>query len=156
MNNLPYRQGAYGYILNKDNKIFLVHKRNSNTWDFPGGGIDEGETSEEAINREILEELSTNNFEILHKVSFTYSYDWPDSEIEKNFNKTGLRRRGQEQTHFILRFKGNDDEIKLQDNELLEFRWFSAKELKSFMSYPDQYENVVKSFEEFNNPNIFE
>jgi len=156
MNDLPYRQGVYGFILNNSNNILLVHKRNSKMWDFPGGGVDAAESFKEAIKREIKEELEIDNVVILHKASFTYSYDWPKSEIEKHFKKTGLHKKGQEQTHFILRFNGEDSEIKLQNEELLEYKWISASKLQKYMGYPDQYDNVVKVFEEFNKPNIFE
>lgn len=49
-------------ILEKDGKIFAAQRSASMSlpfkWEFPGGKVDEGETEEEALEREIMEELS--------------------------------------------------------------------------------------------------
>lgn len=49
-------------VIIKDNKILITQKGNTgrfaNKWEFPGGKIDEGETPEECIIRELLEELN--------------------------------------------------------------------------------------------------
>ena len=149
MDKLPYRQGVYAYILNNDNCILLVHKKNSNMWDFPGGGVDEDESFENAVNRELLEELGTTKFEILHEGSKTYKYDWPKSEIDKNLKKTGTLMRGQEQHHFILKFKGKDSEFALQDEELSKFKWVPLSDIESYMAYPDLFNHVSDVFKEF-------
>ena len=51
MTDNNYRQGIYGLVLNSSDQVLLVFKRNSKMWDFPGGGIDDGETMEQAIRR---------------------------------------------------------------------------------------------------------
>lgn len=50
---------AVGLVV-KDNNIVLMHrfKDGREYWVFPGGGVEEGETTEEAMKREIQEELS--------------------------------------------------------------------------------------------------
>ena len=53
--DLVDRASAYG-ILIKKGKVLLVQDSKSKTWEFPGGGIDEGETKEQGIVREFLEE----------------------------------------------------------------------------------------------------
>lgn len=47
-------------IVIKDNKVALIHRKKEGRdyWVFPGGGVEEGETPEEAVVREIQEELS--------------------------------------------------------------------------------------------------
>ena len=50
------RQGAYGILL-RDGRIAVVQVGYTKfTYDLPGGGIDEGETPEQALKREYLEE----------------------------------------------------------------------------------------------------
>jgi mutator protein MutT len=148
MSDLPYRQSVYGFILNDKNQILLVFKKNSKMWDFPGGGIDTGESLEQAIRREVLEELGINNISILHISNLTYKYDWPEKEMEKNFNKTGVWRRGQEQHFVIIKLEGADNEIRLQEEELLESRWVSFSDIKSYLGYPDQYKILISILSE--------
>lgn len=140
---LPYRQGVYAFVLNQNkDAILMVLKKNSGVWDCPGGGIDENETPEQAVKRELLEELGTNAFETLHISEHKYSYDWPLKEIEKNIKKSGKMMRGQEQNFIILSFTGKDDDISLQDEELAEYRWIKLNELKNYIAYPNFYEHI--------------
>jgi 8-oxo-dGTP pyrophosphatase MutT (NUDIX family) len=61
-----HRNVVSALIISKDNKILLGIKDPkiggvySGCWHFPGGGIDEGETQEQALRREVLEEVSLN------------------------------------------------------------------------------------------------
>jgi 8-oxo-dGTP diphosphatase len=47
-------------VIAKNDKILLIHrqKRGREYWTYPGGGIEEGETAEEAVIREVKEETS--------------------------------------------------------------------------------------------------
>lgn len=47
-------------VIVKNNKVALIHrkKEGKDYWVFPGGGVEEGETPEEAVIREVHEELS--------------------------------------------------------------------------------------------------
>lgn len=47
-------------IINSDNKILLVRKRNSSIWGFPAGSVEPWETAEEAIKREVFEEINAH------------------------------------------------------------------------------------------------
>lgn len=63
------RHGAYGVLL-QDSKILLTQKKSGPyiaLWGLPGGAIEFGETPEEALKRELMEEtaLSATHFELL-------------------------------------------------------------------------------------------
>lgn len=47
-------------VIVEDNKVVLIHRKKEGRdyWVFPGGGVEEGETPEEAVIREVQEELS--------------------------------------------------------------------------------------------------
>jgi 8-oxo-dGTP pyrophosphatase MutT (NUDIX family) len=126
----------------------LVHKRNSNRWDFPGGGIDGAETLADALRRELLEELGISEYEILMESKLTYKYDWPESEREKNFKKSGTWKRGQEQHFFVIRVIEDKVVIKLQEVELTEYKWVPYDEIRQNMSYKDQFEYIARVFGE--------
>lgn len=53
--DLVNRTSAYGILLKKG-KVLLVRDSKSQTWEFPGGGLDKGETKEQGVIREFLEE----------------------------------------------------------------------------------------------------
>ena len=63
----------------KDNEIILVTRRGSgefaDMWEFPGGKIEQGETREEALIREIKEELelNINNLDYLTTIDYDYT-----------------------------------------------------------------------------------
>ena len=55
--NNPYvRYGARGIVQREDGKIAIFNKKNKNEYKLPGGGIENGETPQEAFKREVLEE----------------------------------------------------------------------------------------------------
>ena len=64
----------------------------------PQGGIDEGETSEEALMRELKEEIGTDKARIIRKLDYKISYDFPE-ELSSDIMK---KYKGQIQDWFLL------------------------------------------------------
>lgn len=60
-----YRQNVAAIIINAERKIWIGERIDKLAWGFAQGGIDEGETDEMALRREMLEELATNDFDII-------------------------------------------------------------------------------------------
>jgi putative (di)nucleoside polyphosphate hydrolase len=120
-----YRPNVASVIINKDNKILWAKRVDEDNWQFPQGGIQKGETPEQAMYREVYEEvgLKKNSFEILGR-----SADWLKYDVPEKFVKTYWqgRYKGQKQIWFLLKFIGSDDLINLNLHDSPEFddwRW---------------------------------
>ena len=122
--NLPLRNGVGIIVLNKDNKI-LVAKRidnSKNFWQMPQGGVDDGEDFLSAAYRELEEETSIKNVELIKELDGMLTYELPTHLLGKIWKG---KYRGQKQKWFIMRFLGNDDDINLKTDkpEFLEWKW---------------------------------
>ena len=145
--NLPLRTGVGIIVLNKQNKIF-VGKRKDNPgdkWQMPQGGVDEGEDYITAMKRELLEETSIQNIEIIKEIEKIYQYELPE-------NLVGIiwkgKYRGQKQKWFITRFLGEENEINLNTKhaEFVDWKWIEPKLLPEVIVNfkKDLYLNLLK------------
>ena len=144
---LPLRKGVGIIVLNKQNKIF-VGKRKDNPgdkWQMPQGGVDEGEDYITAMKRELLEETSIQNIEIIKEIEKIYQYELPE-------NLVGIiwkgKYRGQKQKWFITRFLGEEKEINLNTKhaEFIDWKWIEPKFLPEVIVNfkKDLYLNLLK------------
>ena len=122
--NLPLRNGVGIIVLNNENKI-LVAKRidnSKNFWQMPQGGVDDGEDFLSAAYRELEEETSIKNVELIKELDGMLTYELPTHLLGKIWKG---KYRGQKQKWFIMRFLGNDDDINLKTDkpEFLEWKW---------------------------------
>ena len=81
--NLPMRDGVGVIILNKNDKVFVGKRKDNpaNNWQMPQGGVDEGEDDITAMKRELLEETSIQNIEIIKEIDKIYQYELPENLI---------------------------------------------------------------------------
>ena len=122
--NLPLRSGVGVIVLNKDNKVFVAKRIDNpkNFWQMPQGGVDEGEDFLSAAYRELKEETSIKNVQLIKELNGMTTYELPK-------NLLGIiwkgRYRGQKQKWFLMRFLGNDDDINLKTTkpEFFEWKW---------------------------------
>jgi len=149
--NLTYRQSTSAVILDKMGRILLVQKNSykDNEWSIPGGGIDEGESAETTIIRELNEELGSNKFEIVKIASQTDRYEWPDDLIEEKIANNKTVFRGQEISQFLVRFLGEDGDLKTQIEEVRDIKWVFPKELSTYLIFPQQMQKMEKLLKEF-------
>jgi len=129
---LPLRIGVGVIVLNKMNKVF-VGKRKDNPvdkWQMPQGGVDKNEDYLTAMKRELWEETSIKNIEVLKELDELLEYELPK-------NLLGIiwkgKFRGQKQKWFIARFTGDEAEIDVNTKypEFIEWKWIEMNELPS-------------------------
>ena len=128
--NLPLRNGVGVAVLNKENKIFVA-KRIDNPadfWQMPQGGIDDGEDYFDAALRELKEETSIKTVELIKEVSNLTTYDLPDRLLGIIWKG---KYKGQKQKWFIVKFKGEENEINIKTKhpEFLDWKWIDVKDL---------------------------
>ena len=130
-----YRKTVVGVVFH-NNEFFLVKKLHwGNWWDFPQGGVNEGESLENALVRELKEELGTNKFgkpiytNITQKRAFS-------PETLKHYPDRGFI--GKELFYFVVPLFGNRNNIILGD-DLIDKKWCSEIELINLL-YKKQIE----------------
>jgi mutator protein MutT len=151
INRLTYRKSTAAVIVDKKNNILLVQKvgYKENEWEFPGGGVEDGEAEEEAIIRELNEELGTDKFILVKRSVSDYQYDWPEEVIERKLKEKGRTWRGQIRAQFLVKFLGELGDIKFQKEEIRKTVWVSPGEIEKYLVFPNQLETSKKLLEEF-------
>ncbi len=128
--NLPLRKGVGIILLNKENKV-LVAKRIDNPknfWQMPQGGIDEGENSLKAAYRELEEETSIKNVELIQELDGTMTYELPNHLLGIIWKG---KYRGQKQKWYLMRFIGDEEEINIKTKkpEFLDWKWIEINQI---------------------------
>jgi 8-oxo-dGTP pyrophosphatase MutT (NUDIX family) len=80
LGKMIFREAVRG-IIKHENKLLMVYSSKDGDYKFPGGGVDVGETHEEALVREIREECGAKVINIYSGFGKTIEYDIP-IEIE--------------------------------------------------------------------------
>lgn len=119
-----FRANVAIVILNNHNQVFWGRRINQNSWQFPQGGLNPGETPIEAMYRELKEEvgLMPHNVEVAAATQMWLRYRLPRFFIRR----THPLCIGQKQKWFLLRLKSPDHVINLDYDKKPEFddwRW---------------------------------
>ncbi len=128
-----------GIILcNQDGKVFWARRIGREVWQFPQGGINPNETPEDALIRELYEEvgLSAEHVEIVGCTRHWLRYRLPERLVRHDVSPLCI---GQKQRWFALRLVGGDHDVCLNSTESPEFDnwkwvtyWHPLKEVASF------------------------
>ena len=122
-----YRSNVGIIVANAEGKVLLGGRIGAKGWQFPQGGMAVGETAEQAMYRELEEEvgLKSSDVEVLGVTQDWLRYKLPEQFIRKHSEPLCI---GQKQLWFILRLAGSDDRISLESSDTPEFdrwRWVS-------------------------------
>ena len=128
--NLPLRSGVGIVVLNKDNKVFVAKRIDNQKkfWQMPQGGVDKGENYLAAAYRELEEETSIINVDLVKELDGLISYELPENLLGVIWKG---KYRGQEQKWFVMRFLGNDAEINIETKqpEFCEWKWIDLENI---------------------------
>jgi putative (di)nucleoside polyphosphate hydrolase len=138
-----YRKGVSAFIINRKGEFLLVNlvSFEDKYFAIPGGGVKEGESLEDAVYREVQEELG------IEKESLGYigKSDTPVSFKFKVIKMTrdGKEYEGSERNFFGFLFIGNDNEINLQEDEVSSYKWVSFDNLDEHLLFDNQLEETL-------------
>ena len=146
----PFRP-CVGIILINDAKQVFVGQRLDNhgeAWQMPQGGIDRGENAIQAALREMLEEIGTDNAELLREHSDWLNYNIPENLANRLWDG---KYQGQTQKWLAFQYRGSDDDININTPhpEFRAWRWASAASLPE-LAAPFKRQVYVQLLEDFN------
>ena len=129
-----------GIMIANDSGQLLWARRigGQDAWQFPQGGINEGESPEQALYRELKEEvgLSADSVDVLGCTRGWLRYRLPKRFLRKGQSPLCI---GQKQKWFLLRMLAGDEKVRLNLNEKPEFDhwqwvsyWFPLNEVVPF------------------------
>jgi len=148
MDKKNYRKGVGIIIVNSSGQFFLGKRIGAEAWQFPQGGIDDGETPKEALYRELHEEtgLTENVVQII-----TVSSKWLVYHIPHVFQRSNKKYDGVMQKWFLLELTGCDHDINLKAAGQPEFdawKWADKNTaINNVIKFKkDVYESILEEF----------
>ena len=127
-------------VFNKDCRVLVCRtKSNGKLW-LPGGGVDKGETHEEALRREVMEEAGIGSFEIKRLIADFRHYGYYAPEDDAFDGHLHFYECETEQE--IV--KSNDE---IEDGEAIDFEWMPISQIQAegFCDVNDEIQDILKS-----------
>ena len=118
-----YRLNVAMIIFNEDKKVLFCRRKNTENWQFPQGGVDQGEKIENAMLRELEEEVGLLEQEIS---IIAESHDLIYYDIPKNIRSKvlGGKYKGQAQKYFLLKLTSGEINLNKEINpEFDDYKW---------------------------------
>ncbi|NVK25886.1 MAG: RNA pyrophosphohydrolase [Gammaproteobacteria bacterium] len=137
-------------ICNHKGQVFWARRFGQHSWQYPQGGMDEGETAEQTMYRELEEEvgLKPEDVEILSVTKNWLRYRLPKRLIRRESTPVCI---GQKQKWFLLRLRCKESDVNLLKTSHPEFDdwrwvsyWYPVRNVVSFKR--DVYRRVMKEF----------
>jgi len=126
-----YRPNVGVVVFDREGRVWLGQRAGTEgpyNWQFPQGGVDDGEDLEAAARRELHEETGIASVELLGRTTDWLCYDFPPGW---KGSKAIRGWKGQKQMWFAYRFTADDAEVRLDLHHPPEFdkwRWATLQE----------------------------
>ncbi len=152
-----YRPNVGVVLFDDEGRVWLGRRAKTKgpfNWQFPQGGVDEGEDLYAAALRELQEETGVSTVTLLARTEDWFTYDFPEGWSSSKAQKGW---RGQKQVWFAFRFEGDEGEIDLNGHLPPEFdawRWGRLEEApgKVIPFKRATYAHVVQAFAQYAAP----
>ena len=137
-----YRKGVSALILNQHKEFLLVNLLSfeDRFFSIPGGGIENGESLEDAVYREVYEELGIDRDSLEYvgasKEPLVFKFKTP------KINNKGEEYIGSERHFFGFNFIFDNTKIKLQESEVKAYKFVQFSELKNYLLFDNQLEET--------------
>jgi putative (di)nucleoside polyphosphate hydrolase len=146
-----YRPNVGVVVFDRAGRVWLGQRAGApgpHNWQFPQGGVDDGEDLEAAARRELHEETGIASVELLGRTEDWLCYDFPPGWTG---SKAMRGWRGQKQVWFAYRFTGEDGEVNLglhHPPEFQDWRWASLDETPHIVIPFKRatYDHIVQAF----------
>ncbi|MGD9153373.1 MAG: RNA pyrophosphohydrolase [Gammaproteobacteria bacterium] len=145
-----FRTGIGIILANDSNRLLFARRIGQNGWQFPQGGVNRAESPEEAMFRELYEEvgLQSEDVEILAASKDWFKYRLPKYMVRRCAKPICL---GQRQRWFLLRLLGDDQKVRFDVTNKPEFDgfkwvryWYPLRQVISFKK--NVYRQVLQEF----------
>jgi putative (di)nucleoside polyphosphate hydrolase len=145
-------------ICNELGQVFWARRYGQHSWQFPQGGIDEGETAEQTMYRELHEEvgLKPEHVKVMAVTKNWLRYKLPKRLVRQGSSPVCI---GQKQKWFLLQLVCKEEDVDLLQSGHPEFDdwrwvsfWYPVRNVVSFKR--DVYRRVMKEFSPTAMPDI--
>ncbi|MBX4192514.1 NUDIX domain-containing protein [Candidatus Parcubacteria bacterium] len=131
------KQAAGGVIIGPEKKVVLV-EQHGNSWSFPKGGVEEGETLLAAAQREIKEETGIEDAMLIDELG-SYERKSIGKDGQGETDEWGSRKR----TFFLFTTETTD--LKAQDSEVTQIKWVTLDEAYELLTHPKDKEFLAEN-----------
>lgn len=141
---MPYRKNVVAVIINKENKVLVVRVNSTSThpaastfgnfpenyWVFPQGGVDDDNIIE-GVRREAREETGITSLTYIKTSPQIHEYFF--RKLPPFVTSKRYQFKGQIQHVVYFYYTGQDSEIKLDNWELVEYKWVPVAEVNKIL-----------------------
>lgn len=161
--SLFYRKNVGIVVFRRDLKVLMCARADKeNAWQFPQGGIEDGEEVIAAGLRELREETGITSVRMMLQFPRLLRYKYPPEVVSSNKNSGFPAYIGQEQAWLLMYFYGKDDEINFEANpdeiEFKDYQWVDIDEapLRIVDFKKDVYKEISSGFKNYMNALVVE
>ena len=125
-----YRPNVAAFVVDEKKNFLFCHRADitlkTEGFQLPQGWVELGESLEEALARELEEEISLSSFTVLGKTEKPIRYEWPEDNI--NYGSPYI---GQEQTYFLIKVNSNEKKEIIPTKDFDFYRWVEIEVILS-------------------------